>query len=157
MHRDTLYGASPYELSLIVPFTDVAEASRGACRVRFARRRRSRISRPPTRLARTWRPGHGHTAWAFRMRRKSSNPDWRRAPSPSPSASARPSRSVSASCTANLSTRASSTRVSVDVRVVNSLAPVPHGRGVRADYYEPLSAAPVTRLAQRYPDLAPDD
>ena len=48
------------------------------------------------------------------------------------------------------------TRVSVDVRAVNSFAPVTLARGVRADYYEPLSSAPVTRLARRFPDLEPD-
>ena len=42
------------------------------------------------------------------------------------------------------------TRFSTDIRVVNSLAPVAFGRGVRADYYEPLCESPVTEQARRH-------
>ena len=42
------------------------------------------------------------------------------------------------------------TRVSTDVRVAHSLAPVARSRGVRDDYYEPLTSSPVAIQARQY-------
>jgi hypothetical protein len=44
----------------------------------------------------------------------------------------------------------SRTRFSTDIRVVNSLVPVPRNRGVHDDYYVPLCSSAVSLSAQRY-------
>jgi len=44
----------------------------------------------------------------------------------------------------------SRTRFSTDIRVVNSLVPVPRNRGVHDDYYVPLCSSAVSRSAHRY-------
>ncbi|HEY4908223.1 MAG TPA: phytanoyl-CoA dioxygenase family protein, partial [Methylomirabilota bacterium] len=44
----------------------------------------------------------------------------------------------------------SRTRFSTDIRVVNSLVPVPRDRGVHDDYYVPLCSSAVSLSAQRY-------
>jgi hypothetical protein len=42
------------------------------------------------------------------------------------------------------------TRLSSDIRVVNSLAPVSFSRGVQKEYYEPLWESPVSKVARLY-------
>lgn len=46
--------------------------------------------------------------------------------------------------------RARTTRFSTDIRVVNSQAPIPWSRNVRADFYVPLCTSPVLAQAQAY-------
>ena len=46
--------------------------------------------------------------------------------------------------------RSADTRFSVDVRLVNSFAPIQWERNVHADYYEVLTVSPVTAQARRY-------
>ena len=156
LHRDTLYGASPYELSLLVPFTEVTEAS--AVQVV------SGSHAEPAGAYRAVRGDAPHVEPGSRAHRLGF-PYAPQVLAPEVAARAEPvPLRVGQALAFGLGlvhgqpvNAGEQTRVSVDVRVVNSLAPVALGRGVRADYYEPLSAAPVTRLARRYPDLERDD
>lgn len=155
LHRDTLYGASPYELSLVVPFTDVTEAN--AVQVVSGSHAAPAAAYPALRRdAPDVEPGSRAHRLGFPYAPQELAPEVAEHALPVPLRVGQ-ALAFGLGLVHGQSVNAGEhTRVSVDVRVVNSLAPVSLVRGVRADYYEPLSAAPVTRLAQRYPDVERD-
>jgi hypothetical protein len=151
LHRDTYYGASPYEMSMLIPFTQVDAA--GAMRVvsgshlepdaayPFEQHQspevtmqspRHQLGFPyaPKRLAPTLAnravavPLHVGQALVFGL-------------------------SLVHGGGVNDSPR---TRFSTDIRVVNSLAPVTLARGVDPFYFVPLCSSAITRSASRYVD-----
>jgi ectoine hydroxylase-related dioxygenase (phytanoyl-CoA dioxygenase family) len=155
LHRDTLYGASPYELSLLVPFTDVTETS--AMQVVSGSHAESAAAYPAVRQdAPDVEPGSRAHQMGFPYAPQRLAPEAAARAEPVPLRVGQALAFGLGLVHGQSVNAGEQTRVSVDVRVVNSLAPVTLARGVRADYYEPLSAAPVTRLAQRYPDLERD-
>ena len=155
LHRDTLYGASPWELSLIVPFTDVTAAS--AVQVVSGSHAEPAAAYPATRRdSPDVEPGSRAHRLGFPYAPQELAPEVAARAEPVPLRVGQALAFGLGLVHGQSVNAGEQTRVSVDVRVVNSLAPVALARGVRADYYEPLSAAPVTRLAQRYPDLDPD-
>lgn len=149
MHRDTYYGASPYEVSVVTPFTDM-DASQ-AVRVisgshlapdaeyPFIQEISAdvKLQSPRHRLGFPYAPKLLDSTLAER-------------------AEAVPLK-VGQVLIFGLSlvhgggTNAGrTTRFSTDIRVVNSLAPVAWSRGVHTDYYVPLCASPVTGTVQRF-------
>lgn len=156
LHRDTLYGASPYELSLLVPFTDVTEA--GALQVVSGSHAEPAAAYPALRRdAPGVEPGSRAHRLGFPYAPQELAPEVAARAEPVPLRVGQALAFGLGLVHGQSVNAAEQTRFSVDVRVVNSFAPVTLARGVRADYYEPLSAAPVTRLARRYPDLERDD
>jgi len=154
LHRDLLYGASPYEVSLLVPFTDLDAGS--ALRVVSGSHTEPTASHPATRTeSPDVRPGSRKHRLGFPYAPQVLAPDVERRAEPVPVRAGQAlvmSLGLVHGQTVNEST---TTRFSTDVRVVNSLAPVAFSRGVRDDYYEPLASSPVTEQARR--QLAADD
>jgi hypothetical protein len=155
LHRDTLYGASPYELSLLVPFTDVSDGNAlqvvsGSHAEPAAAYRAMRRDAPDV------EPGSRAHRLGFPYAPQVLAPEVAARAEPVPLRVGQALAFGLGLVHGQSVNSGEHTRISADVRVVNSLAPVTLARGVRTDYYEPLSAAPVTRLAQRYPDLEHD-
>lgn len=156
VHRDTLYGASPYEVSMIVPFTDVD--ADGAVRVLTGSHREPADAYPAVQVESDVVPGSPRHRLGFPY-----------APRPLDAAVLQRTETVPLQIGQALvislglvhgqvENTSNSTRVSTDVRVVNSLAPVSFSRGVRTDYYEPLCASPVTEQARHHDgSAAPGD
>jgi hypothetical protein len=154
LHRDLLYGASPFEVSLVVPFTDLDGGS--ALRVVSGSHTEPTAAYPATRAeSPDVQPGSRRHRLGFPYAPQVLDPEVARRAEPVPlrvgqalvmSLGLVHGQTVNESATARFST---------DVRVVNSLAPVAFSRGVRADYYEPLTSSPVTEQARR--QLAADD
>jgi hypothetical protein len=149
VHRDTQYGASPYELSVWIPYVDLDEAS--ALRVLPG----SHIL-PESAFDYEQKPdpvvakGSEKHKLGFPYAPKVLLGDVERTMVPVPirlgemlifSLSLVHGQSVNAGAV---------TRLSTDIRLVNSLAPIAWERSVHADYYEPLNASPVTAQARRY-------
>jgi ectoine hydroxylase-related dioxygenase (phytanoyl-CoA dioxygenase family) len=151
LHRDTLYGASPYELSLLVPFTDVTDAS--AVQVVSGSHAEPATAYPATRVEDpTVEPGSRAHRMGYPYAPQVLGAEVANRAKPVPLRVGQALAFGLGLVHGQTVNSGDHTRISADVRFVNPFAPVALARGVRADYYEPLSAAPVTRLAQRYPD-----
>jgi hypothetical protein len=151
LHRDLLYGASPYEVSILVPFTELD--ADGALRVVSGSHTEPASSFPATRVeSGTVSPGSPKHRLGFPYAPQVLAPEVAERAEPVP---LRVGQALMMSLglvhgqTVNDSPR---TRITTDVRVVNSLAPIEFSRGVRDDYYEPLCASPVTEQARRQLD-----
>jgi hypothetical protein len=149
MHRDTYYGASPYEVSILVPFTDIGAA--GAMRVVSGSHLSPDSDYPfvqhvsPDVVAKS--PKH---ELGFPYAPKLLDPSLTEKAEPVPLA-------VGQVLIFGLSlvhgggvNNGDRTRFSSDIRIVNSLAPVKFSRGVDASYFVPLCSSVVTRTARQY-------
>lgn len=146
LHRDTYYGASPFEVSVVVPFTDMGASA--ALRVISGSHIEPDSAYPYTQTTspdvQVQSPKHelGHP-YAPRLLD----------PALTERAGAVPLRLGQAllfplGLVHGGGTNASQqTRFSTDIRLANSLAPVPWSRGVRKDYFVPLCTSAVTRSA----------
>ena len=137
LHRDTYYGASAHEVSVLVPLTDMG--AEGVLRVISG----SHVS--PDVAIRSPRHQLG-----FPYAPRLLDPLLVERAEPVPLA-------VGQALVFGLSlvhghgiNAGSRTRFSTDIRVVNSLVPVPRNRGVHDDYYVPLCSSAVSRSAHRY-------
>lgn len=149
LHRDTYYGASPYEVSVLVPFTEMTAES--AVRVVSG----SHVA------ADAEYPYSQHVSPDVTIRSPKHQLGFPYAPRLlDPELVGRtetvPLR-VGQALVFGLSlvhghgrSLGRRTRFSSDIRVVNSLAPVSWSRGVRDDYYVPLCSSAVSRSARRY-------
>ncbi len=149
MHRDTYYGASPFEVSVVVPFTTmdahaalrVVSGSHVAPDAAYPYRQTLSpdvaIRSPKHRLGYPYAP-------------RLLDPSLLELAEPVPLAVGQvlvfPLQLVHGG---GVNSRRS-TRFSTDIRLANSLAPVAWHRGVRADYFVPLCVSAVTRSAQAY-------
>jgi hypothetical protein len=149
IHRDTYYGASPYEVSVLVPFTDVEAA--GAMRVisgsHLAPDRDYPFEQRQSEDVTIRSPKH---QLGFPYAPKLLDPALLQRAEPVP-------LQVGQALIFGLSlihgggiNTGERTRFSSDIRVANSLAPVEWSRGVAANYFEPLCASVITRSAQSY-------
>jgi hypothetical protein len=150
LHRDTHYGASPFELAALVPFTAVSTAS--GLRVISGSHAEPSTAYPFTQTK------TDHAAIGS-VRHRLGFPYAPRTLDPGLDGRAEPVTLAVGQVLlfglglvhGGVENTGATTRFSADVRVANSLAPVQWARGVRADYYTPLCSAPMTRLARRYP------
>lgn len=149
LHRDTYYGASPYELSVVIPFTDMGADS--ALRAVPGSHVEPDSVYPFVQTVSDdvtiGSPRH-KLGYAYAPRLLDPSLEARAEPMPA---------SVGQVLIFGLSlihggglNSSAATRFSTDIRVVNSLAPVNFSRGVHADYYVPLSSSPVSASAQLY-------
>ena len=149
IHRDTYYGASAYEVSVFVPFTDVTDAS--AMRVISGSHRAPDSDYPydqrvsPDVAIRS--PKH-KLGFPYAPRLLDPSLDERAEPVP---------LAVGEVLIFGLSlvhgggvNNGDRTRFSSDIRVVNSLAPVKLNRGVDDAYYVPLCSSVISRVASQY-------
>lgn len=149
LHRDTYYGASPFELSVVVPFTDMGNDS--ALRAVAGSHIEPDSAYPfvQTESANVTPGSPRHTlGYAYAPRLLDSSLDAR--------IELMPVR-VGQALIFGLSlvhgggaNSSNTTRFSMDVRIVNSFAPVSFSRGVHPDYFVPLCASPVSLSARRY-------
>jgi hypothetical protein len=149
LHRDTYYGASPFEVSVVVPFTDMGRDC--ALRAIPGSHTEPDTAYPFVQTVSDnvafGSPRH-RLGYAYAPRLLDPALDARAEPIP-----VRVGQAVifGLSLVHGGGTNSSDrTRFSTDIRVVNSFAPVNFSRGVRADYYVPLSSSPVSCLAQRF-------
>jgi hypothetical protein len=149
LHRDTYYGASAYEVSILVPLTDVSEA--GAMRVVSGSHLEPDTAYPfeqqqsPDVAIRS--PRH-QLGFPYAPRVLDAALFERATPVP---------LRVGQALVFGLSlvhgggiNSGPHTRFSTDIRVVNSLAPVTLSRGVDEHYFVPLCSSPISGTARRY-------
>jgi len=155
IHRDTLYGASPYEVSLVVPLVDVDADS--ALRVVTGSHAAPADRYPATRVdAEAVTPGSTRHLLGFPYAPQVLDPALEQEAEPVPLRVGQALVMGLGLVHGQVVNSGAHTRVSIDVRVVNSLAPVEFARGVRRDYYEPLCESPVTAQARRHLGDRPD-
>ncbi len=149
LHRDTYYGASAHEVSVLVPLTDMG--AEGVLRVISGSHVSPDSAYPydqqvsPDVTIRS--PKH---QLGFPYAPRLLDPALANRAEPVPLA-------VGQALVFGLSlvhghgiNAGSRTRFSTDIRVVNSLVPVPRNRGVHDDYYVPLCSSAVSLSAHRY-------
>jgi len=149
LHRDTYYGASPYEVSVVVPFTDMGPD----CAVRAVSG-----SHVEPGSAYPYVQQESTEATLGSPRHKLGYAYAPRLLDPALAARAEPMPAkVGQAVIFGLSlvhgggaNHGDRTRFSTDIRVVSSLAPVQLNRGVRKDYFVPLCSSPISRSAERY-------
>jgi ectoine hydroxylase-related dioxygenase (phytanoyl-CoA dioxygenase family) len=149
LHRDTYYGTSPYEVSVLVPFTRVHASA--AIRVISGSHLAPDAAYPYVQTVSpdvTIRSPKHRLGFAYAPRLL--DPALADTAEPVP-------LEVGQALVFGLSlvhghgiNTGGRTRFSSDIRVVNSLAPVTWSRGVHQDYYTPLRSSPVSRSAARY-------
>jgi hypothetical protein len=149
LHRDTYYGASPFEVSLVIPFTEMERSA--AIRVISG----SHLA-PDTAFAYTQTVSPDVTLGSekhqlgYPYAPRLLDPALMDTAEPVPLKVGQvlmfPLQLVHGGGT-NLSAR---TRFSTDIRLANSLAPVEWSRGVRKNYFVPLCASAVTRSARSF-------
>jgi len=155
IHRDTLYGASPYEVSLVVPLVDVDADS--ALRVVTGSHTAPADRYPATRVdSEVVASGSTRHLLGFPYAPQMLDPAVERDAEPVPLRVGQALVMGLGLVHGQVVNSGAHTRVSLDVRVVNSLAPVEFSRGVRGDYYEPLCESPVTAQARRHLGGGPD-
>jgi ectoine hydroxylase-related dioxygenase (phytanoyl-CoA dioxygenase family) len=151
VHRDLDYGASPYEVSIVVPFTDLDTDN--ALRVVSGSHTEALTAYPATRTeADGVTPGSPRHRLGFPYAPQVLGPEVDARAEPVPLHVGQALLMSLGLVHGQTLNGAPTTRFTTDVRVVNSLAPVAFARGVRDDYYEPLCASPVTEQAHRQLD-----
>lgn len=148
-HRDTHYGASPYESSILIPFVELNELN--ALRVISGSHVESEASYPAERLeSETVERGSVKHQLGFPYAPQRLKFDVAERTTPVPlklgemlilSQSAVHGQRVNAS---------DYTRFSSDIRIVNSLAPIQWERSVKKDFYDVLCRSAVLRQADEY-------
>jgi len=149
LHRDTYYGASPFEVSVVVPLTTMETSA--ALRVISGSHTAPDSAFPYTQTVsedvEIRSPKH-QLGYAYAPRLL--DPSLMDTAEPVPLEVGQvllfPLQLVHGGGT-NASQR---TRFSTDIRLANSLAPVQWDRGVRKDYFVPLCTSAVTRSAQAF-------
>ena len=149
MHRDTYYGASPYELSILVPFSDMDAASgvrvlSGSHVEPDSRYPFEQHANPDVQIR---SPKH-QLGYPYAPRRLAPDLDRRAEIVP---------LQVGQAIVFGLAlihgggvNQSGHTRFSTDIRIAHSLAPVQWARGVREDYFLPLSSSALHRTAAAY-------
>ena len=148
-HRDTYYGGSPYELSVLIPYVDVAAPS--ALQVMTGSHSLPENHFPTMQIENPdedVRKGSAKHKLGFLYAPKVMNPsvgkDMIAIPLKLGQAIAFNLSTVHGSVVNN----GTATRWSTDIRVMNAFAPV--DLSARPDYYEPLSRSAITTQAQEY-------
>jgi hypothetical protein len=151
IHRDLLYGASPYEVSIVVPLTDL-DVDAALCVVSGSHTEPA-ASFPATRVESTdVALGSPRHRLGFPYAPQLLDPEVLDRAEPVPLRVGQALVMGLGLVHGQQVNNSAATRVTTDVRVVNSLAPVAFSRGVRDDYYEPLCSSPVTEQARRQLD-----
>ncbi len=149
LHRDTYYGASPYEVSLLIPFTEMSAAS--ALRVISGSHLEPDAAYP-------FVQSQSQEVVIRSPRHQLGFPYAPRLLDPALDERAEPlALGLGQAAVFGLSlvhgggvNEGPHTRFSTDIRIANSLAPVQWSRGVHADYFVPLCTSAITRTAQVY-------
>lgn len=146
-HRDTFYGATPFELSISVPFVDIEKkAALSVITGSHVRPESDFPTRSFTNLHVT--KGSAVHRLGFLYKPKEIYPSHLKALKPVPALVGQAlifNLSLVHGCVEN---RSHQTRWSTDIRMVNATAPI--DLSSRPKYYEPLCRSPLTEQAQAY-------
>ncbi len=155
LHRDTFYGASPYELSVVVPYTDLDEG--GALRVVSGSQRtpENEIRFHEVDIDGVERGSPRHLAGIPYIARIVS-PEIANEAVPVPLTVGQVLIFGLATVHGQEINQGAGTRVTTDIRVVNGLAPFIMNRTGPDAYYTPLSQSPVSEQADLYLQANPD-
>jgi hypothetical protein len=149
LHRDTYYGASPYEVSVVTPFT--AMTATQAMRVISGSHTAPDAEYPFVQHVNPdVKPQSPKHRLGFPYAPKLLDPALTSRAEAVPLEVGQVLLFGLALIHGAGTNTGATTRFSSDIRVVNSLAPVQWSRGVHADYFVPLCTSPVTGAAQRY-------
>ena len=148
-HRDTFYGGSPYELSVLIPFVELNEKNAlkvmpGSHIFHENHFSTTQIENPDSAV----KKGTAKHQLGFLYAPKMMDPSTEEKMKPIPLKIGQAlifSLSIVHGSIENLSNW---TRWSTDIRVMNAFAPV--DLSARPDYYEPLSSSQVTQQAEEY-------
>lgn len=149
LHRDTLYGASPHEVSVLVPFTDMPAQSAITAIPGSHLEPDSAYPFTQTTSPSVTKGSPRHLlGYAYAPRLLSAAAAARAQPVPV---------AVGQAMVFGLSlvhgggtNQATHTRFSSDIRVVNPFVPVRRNRGVDQEYFVPLCRSPIGRSAETY-------
>lgn len=150
-HRDTHYGATPYEISVFIPFVDLVKENSLA--FIFGSHVEPDSAYPYTQYEDTEVPkGSKKHQLGQLYAPKRFDPPVNNRVTPIP-VNVGEALVFSLSIVHGQHVNSSNyTRFSTDIRVVNSLAPIQWERNVHSDYYRPLCTSAVTKQAQMYRD-----
>jgi len=148
-HRDTFYGGSPYELSVLVPFVELNEKNslsvmNGSHTLSEKLFPTDRIENPDKSVVK----GSQKHQMGFLYAPKLMDPAVREKMKPIPLKLGQVLIFSLSTVHGSIVNESNRTRWSSDMRVLNALAPV--DLSARPEYYEPLCFSPVTRSAQKY-------
>ena len=147
-HRDTFYGTSPFELSVIVPFVDIpAECSLS---VLSGSHVRPDSDFPYTQMENQEivRGSAKHKVLGFLYAPKYIDPAYLQGMEPIPLKLGQALIFILSLIHGSIENRGSQSRWSSDIRIVNSNVPI--DLSARPDYYEPLCRSVVTDSAHAY-------
>lgn len=147
LHRDTWYGDTPYEISVWIPFTDTDEGN--ALRVAPGSHLWSEAAYPVERIDGGVEKDSVKHSLGF-IHGSPKRLETRVETIPLPVQVGQMIVFSLALLHGQEVNRSARTRVSMDVRLANSLAPVKFARSRDEHYYERLSASPLMQVAQRY-------
>jgi ectoine hydroxylase-related dioxygenase (phytanoyl-CoA dioxygenase family) len=155
LHRDTFYGASPYELSVVVPYTDLDEG--GALRVLSGSQGtpENEIRFHEVNVDGVERGSPRHLAGIPYIARVVS-PEIASKAVPVPTTVGQVLIFGLATVHGQEINQGAGTRVTTDIRIVNALAPFVVNRAGDEAYYTPLSQSPVSEQADLYFQANPD-
>ncbi len=148
-HRDTFYGGSPYELSVLVPYVDVEADS--ALQVMTGSHTLPESHFPTTQVENpdaAVRKGSSKHQLGFLYAPKVMEPSVAKDMTPVPLKVGQAIAFSLSTVHGSVVNKGQFTRWSSDIRVLNAFAPV--DLSARPDYYEPLSSSAVTAQAQEY-------
>lgn len=148
-HRDTFYGGSPYELSVLVPFVDLEKASSLSVLSRSHCLPESlfptkQIQNPDTDVTK----GSIKHQLGFLYAPKLMDPAIEKDIEPIPLKKGQALMFFLSTVHGSVINSGSVTRWSSDMRIANALAPI--DLSARPDYYELLASSPVTACAKKY-------
>lgn len=149
-HRDTVYGASPYELSVFVPFVDLDE--RATIRIEPGSHLKAEGAIPFTRrdnLDPSIVKGSPKHRLGYPYAPQQLDPRYPAAMTPIPLRVGQALAFSLAELHGTVVNLSEGTRWSCDTRIINPFAPL---QRVKPGVYTELSRGPVTRAAQRYLD-----
>jgi sporadic carbohydrate cluster 2OG-Fe(II) oxygenase len=148
-HRDTFYGGSPYELSILIPFVDLEGESSlsvlsGSHVLSEELFPTVQVQNPDGEVVK----GSEKHNLGFLYAPKVMDPSIEERMQAIPLKVGQALVFSLSTVHGSIENRGAVTRWSSDVRVVNALAPV--DLSARPDYYEPLCSSPVTACARQY-------
>lgn len=148
-HRDTYYGSSPYEISVHIPLMDLAE--KGCLQVIPGSHLASDQDYQFTQYdAEDVEKGSVKHQLGFLYSPKQLQPDIQDRLVPVPIKFGQVMIFALSLVHGQENNGGDCTRMSTDVRIVNSLAPIDWSRSVHADYYSMLSQGAATSIAKAY-------
>lgn len=147
-HRDTLYGSSPHELSVLIPLTDMKGGA--AFHVLPGSHLKPESAYPYTEGEPQCEKGSAKHGLGFVYAPKVFDAEVRSKVVPVEIKAGEMLIFFPSLIHGQEVNSSDSIRLSFDIRLCNAYAPIQKARSVHQDYYEPMSAGVTTRVAEAY-------